>query len=249
MRILSQIIVKPPNLGNSGTTACSSERHSSDDEDPVSTVLLKSPTPDLESSDYDSEDNIPLTQLQKKKSIVWKKVASPVVLMLFEEPHGPSIPDNVKYPYEVFLTLFTEDILANIVFQTNLNKHFDGYKTIAKLQELIRDNYVSSKMSRNRFSWLLGNIHINDNALSPNYDKLYKLRPCLNSLLESFQNCYKSGEYQSIDENMIRFKGRSRLKQYMPPKPIKRGYKVWVRADINGYVNEFQKYKSRKPKD
>ncbi|KAF2900687.1 hypothetical protein ILUMI_05501, partial [Ignelater luminosus] len=120
VRILSQTIVKPLNLENSGTTACSSGRQSSDDEDPVPTILPKSPTPDIESSDYDSEDNEPLAQLQKKKPIVWKKVASPVVPMPFEEPHGPSIPDKMKYPHEVFLTLFTEDIVDNIVFQTNL---------------------------------------------------------------------------------------------------------------------------------
>ena len=28
----------------------------------------------------------------------------------------------------------------------------------------------------------------------------------------------------------------------MPQKPIKRGYKVWVRSDMNGYVYKFQIY-------
>ncbi|XP_046677262.1 piggyBac transposable element-derived protein 3-like [Homalodisca vitripennis] len=41
---------------------------------------------------------------------------------------------------------------------------------------------------------------------------------------------------------MIRFKGRSTLKQYMPLKPIKRGYKVWVRADESGYIFVSSKY-------
>ena len=42
---------------------------------------------------------------------------------------------------------------------------------------------------------------------------------------------------------MIPFKGRSALKQYLPMKPIKRGFKVWVRADsINGYVCDFEVY-------
>lgn len=41
---------------------------------------------------------------------------------------------------------------------------------------------------------------------------------------------------------MIRFKGQSFLKQYMPQKPIKRRYKVWVRADQTGYMCEFQIY-------
>ena len=42
---------------------------------------------------------------------------------------------------------------------------------------------------------------------------------------------------------MVAFKGRSSMKQYMPMKPTKRGFKVWVRADSsNGYVCQFQCY-------
>ena len=42
---------------------------------------------------------------------------------------------------------------------------------------------------------------------------------------------------------MVPYKGRSSLKQYMPQKPTKRGFKVWVRADsTNGYVSQFQVY-------
>ncbi|KAJ8945549.1 hypothetical protein NQ318_020395 [Aromia moschata] len=36
---------------------------------------------------------------------------------------------------------------------------------------------------------------------------------------------------QSVDESMTKFKGRSRLKQYLPLKLIKRGIKVWTRCD------------------
>jgi hypothetical protein len=52
----------------------------------------------------------------------------------------------------------------------------------------------------------------------------------------------KPSKNQAIDESMIRFKGRSSLRQYMRLKPIKRGYKVWIRAGESGYVNQFQIY-------
>ena len=40
-----------------------------------------------------------------------------------------------------------------------------------------------------------------------------------------------------MDEAIIPFKGRSPMKQYMPKKPIKRGFKVWTIADAhNGCV-------------
>ena len=33
------------------------------------------------------------------------------------------------------------------------------------------------------------------------------------------------------------------MKEYLPKKPVKRGFKVWVRADgVNGYVCEFEVY-------
>jgi len=42
---------------------------------------------------------------------------------------------------------------------------------------------------------------------------------------------------------MIPFKGHSSLKQYLPLKPVKHGFKVWVRADsTNGYICDFSVY-------
>ena len=56
-------------------------------------------------------------------------------------------------------------------------------------------------------------------------------------------NCYNPRMENAVDEAMIPFKGRSSLKQYMPKKPVKRGFKVWVRADsFNGYICEFMVY-------
>jgi hypothetical protein len=44
---------------------------------------------------------------------------------------------------------------------------------------------------------------------------------------------------------MIKFKGRSVLKQYLPMKPIKRGYKLWCLADQRGYIKKFQIYQGK----
>ncbi|CAI6356801.1 unnamed protein product [Macrosiphum euphorbiae] len=91
-------------------------------------------------------------------------------------------------------------------------------------------------MPVNRFSWLLSHLHLNDNSVIPkkgdaNYDKLYKVRPFLNLVLKNSQAVYNPNRIVAIDESMIKFKGRHSSKQYMPKKPIKRGYKVWALAD------------------
>lgn len=126
-------------------------------------------------------------------------------------------------------------------------KHLPSYKDYWSSREELRDNFIASSMSRNRFSWLLGNLHLNDNSVQPKkgeptFDKLYKLRPMLDKLSETYAKSYKPSRYQAIDESMIRFKGRSSLRQYMPMKPIKRGYKMWVRANQSGFVSQFQIY-------
>ncbi|CAH1981734.1 unnamed protein product [Acanthoscelides obtectus] len=110
-----------------------------------------------------------------------------------------------------------------------------------------RDAYISSLMPVKRFSWLLSNIHLNDNAIIPKkgeagYDKLYKLRPLLTALSQNFERCMNPTREVSIHESMIKYKGRSSLKQYLPKKPIKRGYKVWILANKNGYCQKFQIY-------
>ena len=48
----------------------------------------------------------------------------------------------------------------------------------------------------------------------PNYDPLFKVRPLLDSLREQLKKV-EQGERQCIDEQMIPFKGRSSLKQYL----------------------------------
>ena len=54
---------------------------------------------------------------------------------------------------------------------------------------------------------------------------------------------YEPGRDMSIDEAMIPFKGRSTLKQYVPLKPVRRGIKVWAKAEASsGYVSAFQVY-------
>ena len=91
-------------------------------------------------------------------------------------------------------------------------------------------------------------IHVNDNSTAPkrgdpNYDKLYKLRPLIDRINECFQSQCIQTTSQSVDEGMIALKGRSSIKQYMPLKPIKRGYKVWLWCDSStGYAYQFEVY-------
>lgn len=115
----------------------------------------------------------------------------------------------------------------------------------------LHDDYLSSLMTVNRFGWLLSSLHLNDNSVmakrgETDYDKLYKVQPFLKKIKGNFQKYYLPHKIIAVDESMIKSKGRSSLKQYMPKKPIKRGYKVWSLADKHGYLWNFDLYTGKR---
>ena len=61
---------------------------------------------------------------------------------------------------------------------------------------------------------------------NPAYDKLFKVRPLLDRLANTFREEYRPSKFVSIDEGMVKYKGRLGFKQYMPVRPVKRGIKV-----------------------
>jgi len=103
-------------------------------------------------------------------------------------------------------------------------------------------------MISKRLKKLVETIHVNDNQINfprsdPQHDKLHKVRPSVDHLNKTISQALNPSNSVSVDEYMIPFKGRSALKQYMPLKPIKRGYKVWCIADAKtGYVLKFEIY-------
>ena len=99
---------------------------------------------------------------------------------------------------------------------------------------------------RNRFEKIRQYLHLNnrENMLpreDPNFDKLFKIQPLLDTLSATFREEYRQSKFVSIDEGMVKYKGRLGFKQYMPMKPVKRGIKIWVLADAtNGCISAMQ---------
>ena len=103
-------------------------------------------------------------------------------------------------------------------------------------------------MKRNSFQEISQFFHFADSTRTPargekGYDRLYKVRPVLNAVLENSQRCYSPNKHIAIDEGMIAYKGRLSFQQYMPAKPTKYGIKLWMAADSrNGYVINYDVY-------
>lgn len=108
---------------------------------------------------------------------------------------------------------------------------------------------VANTMPRNEFYRIFSALHLADNTKQKKFPKssekfkLFKIFDFVQLLKKNFQANFTLGTNISIDESMIKFKGKSSLKQYLPMKPIKRGYKVWCLVDSsNGYLYNFNIY-------
>ena len=113
---------------------------------------------------------------------------------------------------------------------------------------VFHNTFISSIMSRDRFLETFYNLHLANNSLKPkreskDYSEIYKAKNFTEILGRNFQKNYNFGRCGTIDESMIKFKGRSNIKQYLPLKPRKRGYKVWCLCNpITAYLFNYQIY-------
>jgi hypothetical protein len=107
---------------------------------------------------------------------------------------------------------------------------------------------IADRITRDRFEEITRYLHFADNDKLPacgedGFLHLQKVDPVISALKQRFKSAYYPHSQLSVDEAMIPFKGQSSMKQYLPLKPVKRGFKVWAMADaLNGYLYDFNVY-------
>lgn len=106
-------------------------------------------------------------------------------------------------------------------------------------------------MPRERFGSILRFLHFVDNNSAPpreeDRDRLFKIRPVIEELRRQFQLNYILSREISIDETMVKFKGRKFFRQFLPSKPIRFGFKLFTLAESkSGYIWNFKIYTGRK---
>jgi len=80
---------------------------------------------------------------------------------------------------------------------------------------------IQEAMSRDRFQVLSSKLYFNDPEKPNNPTKTYYIGEVVSCFKKTFPHCRQDSPFQSIDESMAKFKGRSSLKQNLPLKPIK----------------------------
>ena len=107
---------------------------------------------------------------------------------------------------------------------------------------------IADRISCDTFEEITRYLHFANSDKLPargedDFSCLQKVDPLISALKQKFKTMYYSHSQLSVDEAMIPFKGPFSMKQYLPMKPVKRGFKVWAMADaLNGYLYDFNVY-------
>ncbi|KAK6178257.1 hypothetical protein SNE40_013065 [Patella caerulea] len=94
-------------------------------------------------------------------------------------------------------------------------------------------------MSHDRYFAIQRDLHLTDSNKQPakgedGFDRLYKVRPMKDMCKKSFREQYDPPQNISIDEGMVKYKGRLGFVQYI---------EVWIAAASDtGYVHAFNVY-------
>jgi hypothetical protein len=104
-------------------------------------------------------------------------------------------------------------------------------------------------MTRDRFKFISKHIAITSPAEIEENDRerdkedpLGRIRWLIDNLNARFGDFRQSPRAQSIDESMVKYKGRSSIRQRMKNKPVKSGFKIFSRCDSEGYTYAFEIY-------
>ncbi|XP_029348686.1 piggyBac transposable element-derived protein 3-like [Acyrthosiphon pisum] len=157
--------------------------------------------------------------------------------------------ESIKYSVQ-------KNINKPITFTTNELEQYIGITIFTSIVQIANvRKYWSSRvgyppikctMGQKRFEQIKSIIHFNDNdtALPRNHedhDRCHKLRPIFDHLNKQFSSIPLERDL-AIDEQLCATKARSYLKQYLPLKPHKWGYKFFVLCSSKGYAYNFELY-------
>ena len=116
--------------------------------------------------------------------------------------------------------------LLGINYFMTINK-LPTIKSYWECGQYVGNKGIRNTISRTRFQQILQNLHLVLNQKDKKIDKAYEVGSAISHFNDSFSTCVSNDSNQSVDEHMVKFKGRSSMRQYVKNKPIKWGFKFW----------------------
>jgi hypothetical protein len=106
--------------------------------------------------------------------------------------------------------------------------------------------FIQEMFSRQRWNLLLTMIHIEDPDNFEADNPLWRVSTVTEAINKNIKKLWNPGEILVVDEGMIPFNGRTRLRQYIPRKPHSNGIKYWALVDNYGFLYSFDIYAGKK---
>lgn len=133
------------------------------------------------------------------------------------------------------------DVFIGIIIFTTYNKRL-SQRDYWSMDPHLRAEPIVTAMSRRRFEQIKSKIKFHKSEERNNTDRIYRVRKMTDIFRKNLM-CY--GIFStalSIDEMMLKFYGRTVLKQFIKGKPVKFGIKLWSLCSANGYIFYFEIY-------
>ncbi|KAL4130781.1 hypothetical protein QTP88_008170 [Uroleucon formosanum] len=106
-------------------------------------------------------------------------------------------------------------------------------------------------MSLKRFRFLLRCLRFDDmgdRIQRREIDKLAPIRELFELFVENCKKCFSPSEYVTIDEELVKFRGRCPFRVYLPNKPAKYGVKIFALVDAKMmYTWNMEVYCAKQP--
>lgn len=207
------------------------------------------------------------------RNIIWNQITDNEEVKFSHAPFHDYTPMDIslQLPIEYFNEFLSDDLKILIVEQSNLYSMQKDYLkplnlTVEELEQWIgiclqfsiskitninlhwkpnlSNESVTSIMSRDRWIEIKSNFHLANNEYIDPTDPIYKVRPLVDNLRVKF-NEIPMAEHLCIDEQIVPFRGKMRMRQYVLKKHPNLGYKFIVLCDDKGIVYDFIPYTGR----
>ncbi|CAF4509013.1 unnamed protein product, partial [Didymodactylos carnosus] len=206
---------------------------SEDEMDAVKRSLLNESTSDDQSSSSEEDYSEAISQTthrsKKKKKLHWKKKDFSPPPADFTESLPPP-PDQELNPVDYFYLMFGKESIQLLTHQSNLysvqtNPNKPLRITENEIKQFIGVLILTGVYSfpQQRFFW----------TSSTRVESQFRSSTQSSSITEYYQRQFQKNSKRgklSADEQTIPFKGRSIMKQYMPKKPNRCSYKMFLLA-------------------
>lgn len=179
------------------------------------------------------------------------------------------INDTILTPLDYFMKIFSNEVIKLLVEQSNLFSIQKFSKPLSTTPEEMKDllsiklwmgivkmpSYIdywaqgtrfgpiADIMPLKKYQHILRCLHLTNNEYDNNTDRFFKAREFIEKIRINCLNISQGNKF-SIDEMMVPYKGKKAgsRRQYMKNKPKKWGFKLFVRAGIDGMVYDFFPY-------